>query len=702
MEKTKRKEKGRVETVAYFLKGNKRFFALGILCSLLVAFLDMLGPKIVQYTVDHIIGNEDPADTVRTVIEGSGGREYLREHLYLIAGAVVLLALTAALFRYLYRLFNAMGAERLIKRMRDLLFEHIQHLPYVWHGKNHTGDILQRCTSDVETIKSFLSEQLTMLFRVVILIGLAMYFMVGISAKMALVSGIFIPVIILYSIYFHNRIAASFMRADEEEGKLSAIAQENLTGVRVVRAFGREKYERERFETQNHGYTLLWIRLMGYLSAFWCSNDFITGLQVLLVTVIGAVYCVKGSISVGESIAFVSYNGMLSWPVRELGRVISDMSKAGVSVDRIRYIMNSEREDEADPDGMRDAGSRKQADRAAFGVAAEAGSTAESGALSETEGVPAGDIVFEHVSFAYEEGREVLSDVSFTIREGSTVGILGGTGSGKSTLMYLLDRLYDLPEGCGRITIGGRDIKDIDRKALRRHIGLVLQEPFLFSRTLAENIAVTRDIRETPGDGEAAADGRKAVGSDGIATDVGQDFGDGTAGVRDGRERNAGAPDDRNGTAGGAWMEEVRRAAKAAALDETIEKFADGYDTFVGERGVTLSGGQKQRTAIAQVLMKKPPVMVFDDSLSAVDMETDAKIRQRLKAFTGEATVVLISHRIVTLMQADRIIVLDHGRIAEAGSHEELLSADGLYRKIYEIQMQGTETGEDAPETQRT
>ncbi|MBR3516915.1 MAG: ABC transporter ATP-binding protein [Lachnospiraceae bacterium] len=595
----------RVSMVAYFLKGNKRFFALGILCSLLVAFLDMLGPKIVQYTVDHIIGDETVSSAiVQQLINDAGGREYLRSHLYVIALFIIGIALTAGVSRYLYRLFNSIGAEGLIRRMRDLLFEHIEHLPYAWHGKNHTGDIIQRCTSDVETIKSFLSEQMTSLFRVGILIMLAMYFMIGIHPKMALISGIFIPIVILYSVFFHNRIAASFQHADEEEGVLSAIAQENLTGVRVVRAFGREQFERERFETQNEGYTKMWIRLMGWLSAFWCSNDLITGLQIMLVTVFGAVFCVKGMITVGEYIAFASYNGMLCWPVRELGRVISDMSKAGISVDRICYIMNSERED-----------------------------------VSEDPVIPLpqelGDIVFDHVSFAYEEGNDVVKDISFTIKKGSTLGILGGTGSGKSTLMYLLDRLYDLPEGCGRITIGGKDIKEYDRKELRRRIGLVLQEPFLFSRTIAENIAIT-----------------KPQGPD---------------------------------------MELVWHASRIAALDEAILKFSKGYNTEVGERGVTLSGGQKQRTAIAQVLMSDPPVMIFDDSLSAVDMETDAKIRKGLKENTKDATVVLISHRITTLMQADHIIVLDHGRIAEEGTHESLLKQDGLYAKIFDIQMAGAE-----------
>ena len=594
----------RRQMVLYFLQGSKAYFAFGILCSLLAAFLDMTGPKVVQYTVDMILGDkEDAPALVLRIIGAAGGRDYLRAHIYVIALAVLGIAVVSALSRYLYRLNNAKGAEQLIRRMRDKLFDQTMHLPLTWHGANHTGDIIQRCTSDVETIKNFLSEQLMGLFRVGILIAFGMYFMFGINVKLACISGVFIPVVILYSVFFHNRIAGAFLHADEEEGKLSAIAQENLTGVRVVRAFGREQYERERFEAKNHAYTLMWIRLMGWLSAFWCSNDFISGLQILLVTVFGAIFCVHGELTVGEYIAFVSYNGMLSWPVRELGRVISDMSKTGVSLDRVMYIMNSERE-----------------------VSVIGGSAEE---VPEPSGA---DIVFDHVSFSYDGEKEVLHDVSFTIPAGTTLGILGATGSGKSTIVHLLNRLYELPEECGRITIGGCDIRNIELKTLRRYVGEVLQEPYLFSGTIAENIGITTD------------------GSD---------------------------------------EEVIRKAIDTAALDETIKRFNDGDQTYVGERGVTLSGGQKQRTAIARLVAAAPPVMVFDDSLSAVDTQTDARIRRSLKDSFGGRTVILISHRINTIMSADNIIVLNHGRIAEQGTHRQLLEKGGLYSRIYDIQTEG-------------
>ena len=605
MKKTRFKNKSSI--VLYFLKGSAIFFVLAILVSFCVTFLELIGPKIVQYTIDNCISGAAAEDSgsvpgyILFLMDRLGGKEYLGTHLYLVAELVAVIAVLTAIFRYLFRVINSIAAEKLIKRMRDKLFEHIMHLPFSWHGENHTGDIIQRCTSDVDTIKMFISEQLLSLFRIMIRIAVAMHFMIRINGELTIASAVFIPIIVLYSCFFHNRISTGFEKADNEEGRLSATAQENLTGVRVVRAFGREAYEREKFEKQNYEYTNLWISLMKTLAAFWASNDFISGFQVMLITVLGAVYCVNGSITVGEYVAFVFYNSMLTWPVRALGRIISEMSKAGVSIDRLRYIMNSEEEKDVE--------------------------NAKKPPMDQ-------DITFENVSFVYDNGSEdVLDNVSFKIKAGTTFGILGGTGSGKSTLMYLMDRLYDLPKDGGRILVGDTDIKEIKRSHLRENIGFVLQEPFLFSRTLSENIGITQ------------------------------------------KEKNE---------------KEIREAAKIAALDETIESFGQGYETYVGERGVTLSGGQKQRTAIAQMLVSDPPIMVFDDSLSAVDTQTDARIRKALSENKGTSTVILISHRITTLMQADNILVLDHGKVSEVGSHEELLNNNGIYKRIFDIQMQGT------------
>lgn len=593
-----------VALIRYFLKGSIGVFVLSMVFASAVSFLDMVLPRIISFTVDSVIADKAPDLPAFVVVrlEAAGGVELLRSRPVLIAAAVLAVALIGAIFRYLFRYFNEVAAERFVKKMRDSLYGKIQRLPYAWHGRNSTGDIIQRCTSDVETIKVFVSEQLTSLVRVIVLIALAVSFMAGINGTMTAAASLFIPIVIGYSLFFYAKIGNAFEKADTEEGRLSAIAQENLTGVRVVRAFGRESYERERFEKQNSYYTGFWIHLMRILSLNWVTGDVMTGLQYLLVNIMGAVFCVNGRITAGEFIAFVSYNSLLIWPVRSLGRVISEMSKAGISLDRLRYIMNAE--EEKNPENAL----RPPMDR---------------------------DIRFENVSFSYGDGSgEAVSDVSFEVPAGTTLGILGGTGSGKSTLMYLLERLYPLEEGQGRILIGDADIAQIDQEWLRAQIGMVLQEPYLFSRTIAENIAIT-----------------------------------------------SGSYKDKD----------IRRASKTADLLETVDHFPSGFETFVGERGVTLSGGQKQRTAIAQMLIRQCPIMIFDDSLSAVDAETDARIRAALRKDTGDATVILIAHRITTIMHADQILVMDKGRIRERGTHEELLALGGTYRKIYDLQMAGSE-----------
>ena len=599
MKKSKNKSSQNGSMLTRFLHGSLHHFALALAFVVLATLLEMITPKIITFTVDSVIGNEPAAlaRPIRYLIERVGGIAALRKNLLLPALAVLCVSLPAVVFRYLFRVENAKGAERLVKTMRDTLFDKLMRLPISWHMQNKTGDVIQRCTSDVSTVMRFLSEQLTSIIRTVILVSLGLTFMFRMHVGLSVVATLFIPIIILYSALFHRRISTHFLEMDESESRLSAVAQENISGIRVVRAFGREATERLKFKTANEEFAHLNSRLSRLFSAFWGIGDLISGLQVMMIIALGVLACNQGQLTAGEFIAFISYNSMLIWPIRSLGRVISEMSKAGVSFERLAYLMNAPEESDRD------------------------------GALPE---LPVGAIAFENVSFAYDGAEPILKGISFRAEAGETIGILGGTGSGKTTLMQLLCRLLELPEGMGRITVGGVDLRDVSLPALRSGIGIVLQEPFLFSRTLGENLSIALDSPDPAALAEATA---------------------------------------------------------IASLDEAIAHFTDGLKTPVGERGVTLSGGQKQRAAIARMLMKRTPILILDDSLSALDTETDAKIRAALSERLTGATVFLISHRTSTLAKADKILVLENGTLREFGSHEQLMqNRNGLYRKIYLLQ----------------
>ena len=605
----------RVKMVTGFMKGSMPLFILTVVFACLLIIFDLANPKIIGFTVDYIIGNEDNIPPfVRGIIASVGEREYVLSHLYVFGLIVIGIALLGGVCRYAFKLFNSMGAEKLGKNMKDMLYEHIVRLPFSWHDQNMTGDIIQRCTSDVDMIRDFIANQLTGVLRMVLVIIVSLILMFRINTYLAFAPLVFIPIVIGYSMFFHRRIGKSFMEADTEEGKLSAIAQENLTGVRVVRAFGREKYERDRFENKNASYTKLWVKTMTLLSSFWSINDFITGSLTVIIVAVGSYLCVKGSMTAGDFVAFMSINGMMVWPVRELGRTVSEMSKAGISIDRLMYIMNSQIEQD-DPSAIE---------------------------YEDAVGDEASDdfIVFDNVSYSFEDSR-VLENMSFRIKKGETVGILGKTGAGKTTLMNLLEGFYELGENEGSIRINGVDLRKIKKSSLRSHIGFVMQEPFLFSGTLEDNIKIASDEKT---------------------------------------------------------HEDVTQVAETVCLSDTIEKFSAGYETKVGERGVTLSGGQKQRTAMAQMLIRRPDIMIFDDSLSAVDALTDAKIRANLSAMNAKeannpSTTIIISHRITTIMKADRIFVLEDGKLLEEGNHKSLIERGGRYSEIFALQSGAGEGG---------
>lgn len=584
-----------------FTKGLRRHFILALVSIIVAVFANYMTPQVIRVTVDSVI-NDTPFNLpgfLTSWIEALGGREFLRQNTVLCALASLIFAVLSGVTTYLSRLHMAKGCEGTVTRIRDTLFSHIQRLPYAWHNLNQTGDIIQRCTQDVDLIRNFISDQLLELVRVIVLIAVSLALMFSMNVPLALIALIFIPIVVGYSLIFFVIVGNRFRVADEAEGVLTAIVQENLTGVRVVRAFGRERFEKDKFNRQNDLFSDMWVRLGRVMGLNWGLGDLLSGLQVITILAAGIFFVVDGAITEGEYLAFIAYNSMLVWPTRSLGRLLSELSKTGISSKRLFEILDAEPERDAE---------------------------------NPVEPPMDRDIAFKNVNFSYGTTGEVLHDISFTVPAGTTLGILGSTGSGKSTLTYLLDRLYELPEGAGTITIGGVDIRNISLAHLRRHIGIVLQEPFLFSKSFKDSIS-------------------------------------------DGSDRHD--------------LESVREYARLAVIDDTIGSFAEGYDTQIGERGVTISGGQKQRVAIARMLMQDTPIKIFDDSLSAVDMETDAKIRESINK-NVRGTTIIIAHRITTIMNADQIIVMDKGRIVQRGTHETLSKTDGIYKRIYDTQRSAT------------
>ncbi|MDR3122813.1 MAG: ABC transporter ATP-binding protein/permease [Treponema sp.] len=582
-----------------------RFFICCVATVGTVAF-SFATPQIIRYTIDSVIGGaplEAPAPAL-SLVESWGGIAFLWQNLWICALLTLAAALGSGICNGVRRYSSIEIGETVAWRLRNNLYGHIQRLPYEWHVRCQTGDIIQRCTSDVDTIRNFVQNQLSELLRTGCVFVIALVMMFSMDVFMSVTALVLMPVILLFSIIYFRKVAREFSLADAAEGSMQAYAQENYTGVRVVRAFGREAYASAQFSEKTKAYADIWIRIGRMLGLFWGAGDFLSALQLAVIVGAGIYRGVRGDLSPGTFLAFYTYCNWMIWPVRQLGRILSDLSKTLVSAGRVQDIFDAEPETDG-PEAERP--------------------------------VIRGEICFDHVSFGYGEGAKVLRDVSFTVKPGKTLAILGATGSGKSSLAHLISRLYDLPEDGGRITVDGIDLRRIDRNHLRRHIGLCLQEPFLFSKTIRENIT---------------------------ARDAGMD------------------------------LETLRKAAETAQVDATIREFAAGYETVVGERGVTLSGGQKQRVAIARMLAAGPPVMIFDDSLSAVDTGTDAKIRAGLRRRVRDAAVIIISHRISSLMTADEILVLQDGRVEEIGSHAELLARNGAYRRIFDLQR-GEETGED-------
>ena len=493
----------------------------------------------------------------------------------------------------------AFTAEGLTRRIRDFLFDHIQRLSFSYHATTPTGDLIERVTSDVDSLRRFFSEQAIGMGRIILLFVINFAALLRLNVELALISVVVIPFMLLVSLWFFKQVTKRYEEYQAQEAVLSTTLQENLTGVRVVKAFARQEYEKGKFEKDNWGKYLKGKLLLFMHSMFWPLSDIVLGLQMLFGFIYGAMMAIDGDITVGTYIAYAGLVIWLIWPIRNLGRIIVSASTGMVSYGRLMEVVKQVREPLLDGKHQPDAPVR-------------------------------GDIVFENVSFIYSDGEHhVLKDISFHVRPGQAVALLGSTGSGKTSLVNLLPRFHEYTGG--RILVDGVELKDYSRAYLRRQIGIVEQEPFLFSRSIRENITY------------------------GVGRDVSQ--------------------------------EEVERAAKAAAVHDVILSFPDGYNTLVGEKGVTLSGGQKQRVTIARTLLKNPRILILDDSTSSVDTETESEIRGALNQLMENRTTFIIAHRIQSVMVADLILVLDKGEVIQTGTHLELVAQkDGMYRRIYDIQ----------------
>lgn len=576
-----------MRNIMKYLRGYGGVFFLATLSIIIATIMQLATPILIKYAVDSVIGTE-PAGNLQFIMNLFG------KNLVSVVWIIVVINLIRGIFLFLKGYLSSYAAENIAENMKNSLYKQIQYMTYEYHTKKETGDMIQRCTSDVETIRKFLGVQIVDLGRIIFMVLLTIGIMMSLNFKLTLYAVALIPILFGFSFIFFTKVQKNFKKSDEAEGALTTVLQENLSGVRVVRAFGREKYEIDKFEEANLKHKTVTYKLLEILSYFWSSSDLLTLAQSGIVLVVGAEMAIQGEISIGTLIAFITYESMLLWPVKQSGRLLSELGKTTVAITRVEEILNE---------------------------------VIEHDLPEEIEPEIKGDIKFDTVNFTYPDGKRALEDISFDLKQGQTLGILGSTGSGKSTMVHLLQRLYEYE---GSIKIDGLELNTIKKQWIRKKIGLILQEPYLYAKTVKENIGITkRDYHE----------------------------------------------------------QDIYSAAQTASIHDSIVEFKEGYETVLGEKGVSLSGGQKQRVAISRTIIdKEKRILVFDDSLSAVDTETDLKIRRALSERNKDVTTIIISHRITTLAEADVIIVLDEGRIIQKGSHKELTEKEGLYKRIWDLQ----------------
>tara|TARA_B100001750_G_scaffold246877_1_gene270678 strand:+ start:22 stop:1767 length:1746 start_codon:yes stop_codon:yes gene_type:complete len=562
----------------------------------LASVFAIAAPLVGMYALDVVVYRDFSLGTnvLVSLTRELSGSDSFAWYLWLSAAAGVVLTLLAGVFSFLKSRWAAIASEALAQRLRDELFGHLHRLPADFFDAADSGDLVQRCTSDVETIRVFLQAHVVEIGRAVLLLFAMLPVLFWRDYRLAWLSICLMPLLGVGAFVFFRRIKTLFEITDASEGVLTAVLKENLTGIRVVRAFARHDFERDRFGERNRAFRDNYYRLNKVMAIYWCASDFIATCQIGIVLIAGGVFLVEGSLTVGELFVFISQVSMVIWPIRHLGRVLTDSGKAIVALGRVDHILKSP-EESVEP--------------------------------TPATGRGRGAITVRNLDFSYPNGQGILRNMSLSIAPGETVALVGPPGCGKTTFIRVLLRFY--PYQRGQIEIDDLELNETDREWIRAQIGVVLQDPFLYAQTIDSNLRVGRPT----------------------------------------------AP-----------HEDLLQAAQDASLHESISKFADGYDTMVGERGVTLSGGQRQRVALARALLKDPPILVLDDSLSAVDTDTEHRILTALEQRRGRRTTLIVAHRLTTVRNADRILVMDDGCIVQQGSHQQLAEEQGPYRRLCEIQ----------------
>ena len=568
-----------------------------LILSLIIPITYSYVPQFIKYVVDIVFERNLKSDVTLPGFTVAFFKTFTNPlDAALVVGIVLLVyqSVRASLL-FLNGYIKGLFAEKITYDMRNQLYGHIQNLSYTYHSDTDAGDLIQRCTSDVDTIKSFISAQFPQVMHIIGSMAAGIYQLSFISVELMLVTLAVVPIVFVTSLIYFKYVRKKFDEVELIESDLTTVIQENVNGVRVVKAFAMEKHEIERFDKQNKQFRDESRNLNSAMALFWGLSDGIIMVQYGA-TVIAAIFLNRnGAISTGDIMAGIMYISMLVYPIRGLARIIGDFGKAIVASKRVDEILSI-------PDEYAINGDLKP--------------------------VINGDIVFDNVSFKFDDTeKHLLNGVTFAINKGETVAIVGKTGSGKSTIANLLVRMLEYNKGS--IKINGVELKDIEKHHIRNNIGIILQEPFLYAKTISENIRIANDKID---------------------------------------------------------LDNVYRAANAAAVHKDIVEFNLGYETVVGEKGITLSGGQKQRISIARMLILEKPVIIFDDSLSAVDTKTDVEIRNALKSSSKEMTSIIITHRITTAKEADKIIVLEGGVVSAIGTHEELANMPGLYQSLWKIQ----------------